>query len=200
MIELANSVFVVDGETELEAIKKRILNDKSCRVEMRKGIGNGRDVDVPTYARLLAALLLPLLADRFEHIVVVMDREKRKIPPSSLAEQIVSETILALKRLDKTVKGDEVEAKLCVFVSDIMFENWIVADVTTLSLKYPDLIVPGAVQGMFDGTHGVGKLNSFMKDRNYKKTIHGPKFFLNIDLDLARRNSPSLDTFVGAVY
>ena len=82
-----------------------------------------------------------------------------------------------------------------VVIADIMFENWLVADIEGIKLKYPDLIKDDALNSNYDGQHGVSVIKNNWKRGGgpFRKNIHGCLFFKKIRIKKATQYSPSFN-------
>jgi len=196
MIDLQKTVFVVDGMTEIEAIRSKIQKEKGITVRIVKGICNGEDVDPKTYGTLLAPKILPLLSSNCKHIVIILDKEKRKTEISKLKEFIKSEVYKNIKVLDKNISKDAFNESINLIIADIMFENWILSDILSVREKYPNEFKKDVQQICFEGRSGSALLKSLLSKKSYNKVIDGPKYFKAINFNIGKRNSNSFNSFI----
>ena len=133
---------IFDGETEKLAFEKRICR-KTCQPFMRKRNSNGKDVSLEVISNECVRLLSALNSRGAQSSFIVIDREKRRISASQMGIQL---TELISSRSSEN---------FIVVIADIMFENWLVADIEGIKLKYPDLIKDDALNSNYDGQHGV---------------------------------------------
>jgi hypothetical protein len=91
----------------------------------------------------------------------------------------------------------ELDKKIRVCVPDRMFENWIVSDIEGIKSNV-ELIDQSATQQHYDGTSGATILKRIMQ-RNYRKTIHGPKLFYSTRFEISKDNSPSFQVFFNII-
>lgn len=189
MITVDRTVFLVDGQSEIRAIRDRVRKECGAVPGVRKVDCNGRNVCPQGYARRAAEIVRLCLRDRFNTVVCVVDREGRKVSAERLAEKIRESLLEEVAELR--------DDALYVCVPDIMFENWIIADVE--GIRDSGLVSSEASQHSFDGEHGARMLTSFLTV-TYRKTTHAPMLFGLVRRDVARMNSPSFQRFCGAVF
>lgn len=186
MIDFNTTVFIVDGETEISSIKQKILKEFGLIPEFRKSPCNGKDVSVEGYVNAVSGILTVALSSYFTNIICVLDKEKRKVNPTVLANKIKKHIIM---EFCSTYSVKELDKKIMVFVPDICFENWIVADIEGIK-KIDDIINGDAEQQIFDGRSGINVLCKIMKVK-YSKLLHAPKLFKQVSFERAQNNSPS---------
>ena len=192
MRDLAKTVFLVDGPTEIRAFKAKFAKDYTWKLALRQVGCNGKDVTPQGYANAALGILVVALKSRFTTILCVVDREQRSRSATTFAGAVRDEMIETILRTNHFSR-DHLEEKIFVCVPDRMFENWIVADVEGIK-TYSDLVKPGAVQGDYDGQSGATVLKRIMKVR-YRKTLHGPTLFKRVSFKRAKSNSPSFCRF-----
>lgn len=194
MINLLKSVFVVDGQTELGALKEKMQKEYNVTINLRKGITNGKTIKNNVYGKALAPIVTVLLTDSFTKIIIVMDKEKRKQLPENIEKEVKKALIDELLTINIKLHAEELKEKIDIVVSNIMFENWILADIIEVKSKNRCFIEKNIMQENYDGIHGTGKLESLMT-KPYKKTIDGPIFFKQIRFEIAKHNSESFNNF-----
>jgi uncharacterized protein DUF4276 len=117
--------------------------------------------------------------------IIVLDFEMRNIAYSRFIKSI--ETLLDSKRYDIPVY---------VAVPNRMIENWYLSDIEILSKK-KSYIKDKIKQKKYEGKDGKKELKKcFVRKFTYQETKHGPELFAIIRFDVARKNSPSFDTFL----
>ena len=196
MIDLAKSVFLVDGSTEIRALKKKFTSSYGLSPNLRKVGCNGKDVSPEGYANAAHATLILVLRSCFTSIICILDREKRRQSAARFASQIRQAVINKLLTSSK-YRQEELDAKIRVCVPDRMFENWIVSDIEGIKNNV-ELIDQSATQQHYDGTSGATILKRIMKT-NYRKTIHGPKLFYSARFEISKDNSPSFQVFFNII-
>lgn len=191
-MSLKNILFVVDGPTENGALRKRLEMDYFESPEIRLGPGNGKEYSIKGYVKGVYPLLIYSLSSNFRAIILIPDLEKRKINFEQFAIQLKAECISEISKKTNFKKEDLIN-KIFVCPPNIMFENWIISDIQSISEKFSefDKIIP---QEPFDGVNGSSIIQKFMNCK-YKKTVHGSKFFKKINFEYSCRNSPSFDIF-----
>lgn len=196
MIDLNNTVFLVDGKTEIKALRDKFSKEYGIFPDVRKTGCNGKGVTPEGYVSASIGTLKLVLRNRYRHIICIIDRESRAISARKLADKIRI-TIVEQVSNNLIFRRDDIENKLIVCIPDRMFENWIIADIKGIQV-HSDLIDSSSKQKPFDGTNGIGILQKIMKV-SYKKTIHGPKLFKSISFNRAKNNSPSFENFFSAI-
>lgn len=196
MIDIAKTLFIVDGATETQAFSQKIQKEFKKQANLRSKPCNGVKVKPDAYASAVEGTMKLALRNKFEKIIIIYDLEKRKsnalIFSENLKKAIVSKLISG-----SSFKKNDLERKIFVAAPDIMFENWIIADVQ--SIKSTGLVITDFKQQKYDGEHGAKILNQNMVCK-YKKTIHGPKLFKAIDFKMASQNSNSFNLFYNILY
>jgi len=193
MIELEKAAFLVDGRTELSAIKAKFQKEFGLNPVIRLVNCNGKHVRPEGYANAASGTLLMLLRSSCKYIIIILDKEKRKMGALKFA-QLVKESVVETMASSGKFSKKDLALKIFVFVPDIMFENWIVADME--ALKTHDFILKSkAKQKYYDGQNGSSILSRIMKNP-YKKTLHAKMLFKSIRFDVANKYSPSFNRFV----
>ncbi|MDZ7860955.1 MAG: DUF4276 family protein [Candidatus Krumholzibacteriota bacterium] len=192
MIDINSTVFLVDGQTEIMAIKAKFYMECGSAPEFRKVGCNGKSVTAEGYASAALGTLNAVLRDRFLHIVCVVDREKRRLLAKNFGKKL-RESIIRKVVENTKIKEDDIENKLVVFVPDRMFENWILSDIEGIkSCSY--LIKQSCRQKNFEGKNGVRELKNIMKVQ-YKKLLHAKKLFTSVRNRDGCLNSKSFNIF-----
>jgi len=193
MIDLTKAVFMVDGHSETDAFRIKFRKLYHCVPEFRRINCNGRDVTPEGYVNRVYPTVFVALNSYFEHIVCILDREKRRVSAKRLGLRI--KALLVEKIAQSThFKKDYLERTIVVLVPDISFENWILSDIEGIKCR-SDLIRADAVQEHFDGTSGVSKLKSIMI-MPYKKVLHAPTLFACVFFERSVLHSESMSDFV----
>ena len=125
------------------------------------------------------------MSGKYRHIICILDREGRQMSSHSLRTKVkdaIVNKLLETMRYTKT----ELNEKVYVFVPDIMFENWIIADVQGIKSK-KELTNQNAKQENYDGKSGSTVLKRMMKT-NYHKTQHAPFLLKAVNLKRASTN------------
>jgi hypothetical protein len=196
MIDLAKSIFLVDGLTEFQALKIKFRSSYELSLNLRKIGCNGKNVSPEGYANAAYPTLILALRDYYTSIVCILDREKRRQPAAKFAHQIRSTIINKLLTSTK-YKEEELKEKIHVCVPDIMFENWIVSDIEGIKKK-DTLIKQSANQQYYDGKSGATILKRIMKT-SYNKGLHGPKLFYSTRFKISKDNSSSFKAFLNII-
>lgn len=192
-MDIKRSVFIVDGQTEVEAFKGKFWKEYGCAPEFRRKNSNGEGVTPAGYVEGIYFTVFIALNMPFRHIICVLDREKRRMSSDRLCaevkglliEKIVKQTPFKATYLEKTIK---------VFAPDVSFENWIVADIEGIKTR-KELISEKAIQEDFEGKSGINVLKKIMK-KPYKKILHGSMLFNRTAFYRSKNNSASLERFI----
>lgn len=192
MINICDILFVVDGPSDAKSFK-----EKFCKIYKRhpglRTVGcNGKDVDADGYANSSLGIILLALRGRYKYIFCILDKEERKISTKIFARGIKDAIIKKVLSCSKFSK-DELESKINICIPDMMFENWIIADVKGIKRK-KTLIETTARQINYEGKNGASRLDLMMLVK-YKKTIHAPILFKSISFQRAKENSISFYYF-----
>ncbi len=177
--------FIVDGPTEVETFEA-CLNAQHHEFHMRKNNLNGRDASLDRIAKATADLLRALSKKGTTFNVVVIDKEER---PDLSCDEMRSQ-------LESKI-GTFFKGHFVIFVVDIMFENWIIADFDSLKRNHSTLIQQTASSNSGnEGKNGCGILKKYWRsDSSYKKTVHGPILFKSTDKKTATKHSVSFQKF-----
>jgi hypothetical protein len=196
MIDMINSVFLVDGVTEIRAVREKFTSEFRCTPDLRKVDCNGKDVTPDGYANAAYGTLILALKDRFSSIVCIVDREGRRASAADFAYQIKTAIVRKVGESTRYHKR-ELQSKIHVCVPDRMFENWIVSDVEGIMTNC-DLVDQNASQGKYEGKSGTTELKRIMIV-SYKKTLHGPKLFGSTRFEVSKNNSISFQIFASII-
>ncbi len=193
MIDLSSCIFIVDGQSEIQAFRAKFEKEYGISLNLRTGGCNGKDVNLEGYVNSIYGILIMALSGPFRYIACIMDRESRALSSNELSMQI--KTIIVNKIRETThYSEDELVNKVHVFSPDKCFENWLIADVTGIKTK-AELIRQNAIQENYDGKSGLGLLKSMMLCK-YKKTLHAPILFKAVEFPRARMHSASFCFFL----
>ncbi|MGA9109016.1 MAG: hypothetical protein ACLPSL_00105 [Smithella sp.] len=173
---MINPAFIVDGQME-----KKILQIICPRHPIRLLNCNGKNVSYDAAAKH-AASLIRLLKNNYP-IIIIFDREDRLDNSNEIAKKL----------LDAIHQHGIQSVDILIGVPDCMTENWMLADINSINIYY-DLKEPVS-QSCFDGTHGKGKIRSFIGNKNYSETQDGPEIFNKCCLESLCNNSPSFKAF-----
>jgi len=196
MIDLSNTIFILDGSSDIHSVRQKIQKEYHCTPEFRKASCNGKDVSPEGYVNAVTGTLMLALSGSYRHIICIFDREKRQMSSQNLRAKVKGVIVTKLLETNQYSKT-ELSEKVYVFVPDIMLENWIVADVQGIKLK-KELIRQNAKQEKYDGKSGSTTLKRMMKT-NYHKTQHAPLLFKAVNFKRASINSPSFEAFYTAL-
>jgi hypothetical protein len=190
MIDLLHTVFLVDGQTEIDSIRQKIQKDFGITTFFRKVGCNGKNVTPEGYSSKAAPILFEAMNSSFTSIICILDREERSLAATAL-EDAVKKELIAKMASYSSINISDLESKLSVCVTDIMFENWILADIEGIKEKR-DLIKSTAIQEFYDGRNGSSLLKNIMHV-NYKKIFHSVTLFKAVRFNVAKDNSPSFN-------
>jgi len=171
---MINPAFIVDGFTE-----RNIIQNICPGAPIRRTDLNGKDVSVEAMAKKIASLIR-LLNNRHYPIIILVDKESRKI---SCKEMI--------SKLEASIKSEGINnLDFRVGVADRMLENWIIADWAKLKTKKGK---PSST----DCINGCGQLKELIG--SYGKTTDCVEMFLNADIKKIYKNSPSFKIFADKI-
>jgi hypothetical protein len=171
---MINPAFIVDGFTE-----RNIIQNICPGAPIRRTDLNGKDVSLEAMAKKIASLIR-LLNNRYYPIIILVDKESRKI---SCKEMI--------SKLETSIKSEGINnLDFRVGVADRMLENWIIADWDKLQTK------KGKPSGT-DCINGGAKLKELIG--SYGKTTDCVDMFLNADVKKMYKNSPSFKIFADKI-
>lgn len=171
---MINPAFIVDGFTE-----RNIIQNICPGAPIRRTDLNGKDVSIEAMAKKIASLIR-LLNNRHYPIVILVDKESRKIS----CEEMIS-------KLEASIKSEGInDIDFRVGVADRMLENWIIADWDKLKTKKGK---PSST----DCINGCGKLKELIG--SYGKTTDCVEMFLNADVKKIYKNSPSFKIFADKI-
>lgn len=186
-------LIVVDGPTETNSLKDCFEKLFYACPSIRLGPGNGETFTASGYAQGVCPTLMLELSSNTRAVILIPDREKRKVASADFASTLKTEIINLL--LNETQFGrDYLEKTIHVCPPDIMFENWIVSDVEGIK-NNNSLINQDSKQDFFDGKNGAKLIGNMMVSK-YKKTVHGPFLFKKTRHDISCQHSPSFKIFI----
>lgn len=191
-MSLKKMMLIVDGPTEEGSIRKRFEKDYFESPEIRLGPGNGKDFSIKGYAQGVLPTLKFALSSNIRAIILIPDLEKRRIDCERFMTQLKNECISELIK-DSKFKKENLLDQIFVCPPNIMFENWIISDIDTVSNECSEFESP-ITQELFDGTNGTSIIQKYINCK-YKKTVHGPKFFKKTLFENSIQNSPSFELF-----
>jgi hypothetical protein len=191
MIDIAKTLFIVDGQTEICSIRSKFQKEFQITPEMRKSDCNGKAVLVSGYCQKILPMILFATNSSFENVVIIVDLEQRKVNANKFSNQIKANLTKLITENVKFKKNFPLNLFVCS--PNRMFENWIVADVKGIKAK-DELIRNDSTQGLFDGKSGTTVLKTMMRQK-YKKTFHAETLFKAVDIGRAKENSPSFLNF-----
>ncbi len=194
---LPKILFVVDGITERLSLTKKFTKDFLRKPNTRLGPGNGINFTTTGYAKGVMPILMMALSSSFHYIILIPDLEKRKVSFTEFAGQIKSACIDEMVSTG-SYNVETLEEKIFVCPPDIMFENWIVSDITNVSEK-SDEFSTTVIQENFDGQNGSRVLKKNMNIK-YKKTVHGANFFCRTRFKHSKSNSKSFAHFIDTFH
>jgi hypothetical protein len=174
---------IVDGEGECAAFKRRF----SQNFKILKTDGpRGHTAAVPDVVSRAKKQVSILSAFKCRSVVVVIDFEARNVR--------YHDFVNALANGFATLQCG---IPVSVAVPNRMIENWYLADIEFLSKKRSFLRY-NVKQRNYEGTDGKKLLKTcFVRGITYCETRHGPQLFAILRFNVARRNSPSFDHFLG---
>jgi len=197
LINLSNTIFILDGPSDILAIRQKIQKEYNCTPEFRKASCNGKNVSPEGYVNSIIGTLMLALSGPYRHIICILDKEKRKLPFQEMRVKVKEAIVTKLLESNQYHEA-ELNEKVFVFVPDTMLENWIIADVKGIISK-KELIKQNTKQGQYDGKSGSTILKKMMKT-NYDKTQHAPLLFKVVNFKRAATNSPSFETFYNDLH
>jgi hypothetical protein len=170
---MANPAFLVEGHLEQKAIGALCPGQPVQRINC-----NGKDVDLKVMAKFIETLI-KLLGNRYYPIIVIVDREQRNTSARSMRKTIIGE----LTRLG-------VRDQLIVAVADRHIENWILADIHTMT----ELFGKNFRRRNYEGAGGKGQLKRLFESIGnvYNETTTGVTLLRQISSTRAQANSASL--------
>ncbi|NOR69224.1 MAG: DUF4276 family protein [Methylomarinum sp.] len=196
MINLNQTVFIMDGPSDIRAFTGKLQKEFGSTPDFRKAPCNGHTVSPEGYVNGVQGIINFALNSNYLHIFCVLDREKRRTSAVNLAIQIKTELISILEKNSK-ISNSELNKKIKIVVADRMMENWIIADIEGIK-EASNLIKGDAAQKGYDGAHGVKVLKEIMYTK-YDKVQHAPILLKKISIERAKQNSPSFSNFITAL-
>lgn len=173
-MSLRQIALIVDGPTEEGSIRAKFNKLFGECPEIRFGPGNGINFSVEGYSKGIFPTLIFLLKSDIRAIILIPDLEKRKTG-SDIFSMSLKQEIIKLLLKGASYPKCYLERIIYVCPPDIMFENWIVADIEGIK-SCNDLVNNNCSQDFFDGKNGSFELQKCMSIR-YKKTVHAKQLF-----------------------
>lgn len=198
MIDIRALLFVVDGPSEVTSFREKFGQLYSREPGINIASCNGKDVTPEAYANKTFGIFLSALRKHYRYIICIIDKESRPISTMRFAKQVKAEIIKKILSCPFRFVEKELDFKIKVCVPDIMFENWILADIKGIKRK-KELIKSEAKQEKYEGKHGAYYLDLIMLVR-YKKTIHAHVLFRLVSFDRAKINSNSFNFFYKCLH
>lgn len=178
--------FYVDGKCE-KAIKDKIDQSQINPIFVQR-TKNGRDVSLDAIAKECSTLLNSFSSLGQAHIFII-DKEKR-IDKTSTSMESALET--SIKGLSKSTFD--------LVVTDIMFENWILADIENVSQKNSTFLKTTANDSTHEGKNGSAILDELWKSKtdNYSsdKITNSKKLFKHVRPTVGSTYSQSFKKFI----
>ncbi len=168
---MSNPVFFIDGQME-----KKIIQALCPNQPIRVTGLNGKDVTVKAIAKKIAPLIR-LLGNKFYPIVILLDKEARKITFEEMANQ-TKEALIEEGITDQDLR---------IGVADRMIENWILADWETFAGKKTK---PPETEGI-NGSSIIKKVKG-----GYDKTTEGVEYFIAARQNILYNSSESYKHFI----
>lgn len=175
--------FLVDGRTEKKALEQT-LDKTEYEFNIRVRNINGKSASLKSIAKQCVSQLKALREIHCQLTFIILDRETRIDEASEIGQALTN------------MISQNYKQTFVVVVADIMFENWLVADIEQIKEKHPGLIKDRAINGKYDGKKGLKIIQQYWNQGKYKKIVHGPQFFKVIRKNEAIKNSPSFAYFI----
>lgn len=181
--------FYVDGKCE-KAIKDKIDQSLITPIFVQR-TKNGRDVSLDAIAKECSNLLNSYASLGQGHIFLI-DKEKR-----TNYTPIFMET-----HLEQSIKKQNSNS-FDLVVTDIMFENWILADIENVSHKNNNLLKQTNNNSNFEGKNGSAVLDDLWISKTTKyssdKITHSKKLFKHVRPDIGSTYSQSFKKFMSII-
>lgn len=195
-MDIKNIGIIVDGPTESCSLEK-MFNKLYYKTPFIKfGPGNGLHYTEDCYAKKIAPTITVLLNRNVYSIILIPDlerREKKKKTSLSQFAKTLKECVVAEVLKSGQFSEDYLNDVIRVCPSNIMFENWIVADVE--GIKASKLLKEDAEQDYYDGQNGASILDDMMVEK-YKKTVDAQNLFKYVDSERGKVFSASFNEFM----
>ncbi len=174
---------IVDGQGDFAALSCRFKG----RYRLVKTDGprghSPKPQQIATFSRKQVSMLQALGCTR---AIVLLDFEGR-----------TGSWISFLDSLTRQFASISLRIPVAVAVPNRMIENWYLADIAHLSTRKA-FLKSGLKQKQYEGKHGKNELKKcFKKNLSYSEVRHGPELFRSVRFAPARKNSSSLDLFLG---
>jgi hypothetical protein len=172
---MSNSVaFIVDGDLEKTALRK------ICKGAPVRHLGNGKEFPIHVIVKQVMTHVR-ILGNRYRHIVILYDLEKREYKYDAFAELLRS-------AISEAGIGEQ---SFSVHIKDRMVEDWILADREGLEgfLGFP------LGDDIYRGKSGIKALLE-RAGRTYSEVPLGAELLASVVCSRAAARSPSLDSFM----
>ncbi|MCK4857781.1 MAG: DUF4276 family protein [candidate division Zixibacteria bacterium] len=173
---------IVDGQGDYASLRARF----GARYRILKTDGP-RGHTVPPAQIVLAAKkqIAILRAMSCETIVLLTDFECRRCSYEAFLQALATQA-----------SSFDCGVTLLTASPNRMIENWYLADISYLSRKKA-FLRDRVTQRNFEGCDGKRQLRKFIiKGNSYNEVTHGPQLFVALRFSVARKNSPSFDSFL----
>ena len=199
-MEITEIAFLVDGPTEDASLKSWISKHYNKSPHIRRTPGNGVNYTIDTYARNAAPIIIQNLNSKFHAIILIPDFEKRanktKISLQEFAEQLKTKIISEVCN-NSMMTANDLQEKIFICPSDIMFENWIISDIEGIK-NCSEIQIEGEC-GKYDGKNGAVILSGMIKGKKYIKTTDAHRLFKKVRKDIGPQYSPSFQSFISTL-
>ncbi|KUK53873.1 MAG: hypothetical protein XD78_0823 [Desulfotomaculum sp. 46_296] len=173
---------IVDGHGDFHSIKKRFSQLKVLKSDGPRG-HNALIKDIIFKAKKQIKILS--MGYKCHKVILLLDMEEREETYDNL-----------LILLQNEVEKNRFDCNVNIVIANKMIENWYLADIEFLSNNC-SFLKDRLRQKSYEGKHGKKEIKKlFKKNTNYNEVEHGPKLFLMIRLEVARKNSISLNHFL----
>lgn len=186
--EVRRIAFLVDGKCE-RALEER-LDKKKTRYSFIRRDKNGSSVSASAIAQECVSIM-KMSGRLHSTTLIIVDKEDRTVSAPEL-EIRISELIKA-----------QISFDFEVIVADMMFENWIVADIEGVSSEHSALLDSRKNSKENEGKNACTYLNNIWKDSTCKyssdKVGNSRRLFMSVRLGEAQSHSPSFERLVHAL-
>lgn len=178
--------FYVDGKSE-KAIKEKIDQSNVSPIFVQR-TKNGRDVSLEAIANECSIYLNSYGKLGNGHIFII-DKEKR--------------SAITAKEMENTLKT-KISAKATIsfdlVVADTMFENWILSDIESVSVKHHTYLLKTNNCKTHEGINGTSKLDELWVQHSTKyssdKVTNSRKLFKSVNPNYGIKYSNSFNEFI----
>lgn len=192
------SVFI-DGISEEGALKAWFSKNFSSQCpNFVRTCGNGKDYSIETFIEKEFQKVLLCLSKNSRHIIFIPDFEKREKNGMTLNTFItqLKAGMVEICASNSRFKPEQLNKILHFCSPNIMFENWIVADID--GIKQSIIKIKGEQQN-YDGKNGSSVLRNMMGEVKYLKTTHAKILYKQVRGFVASQNSPSFKLFFDTI-